>query len=64
MTQFKRPYFCQNLILAPSKTLWWSVGAKVLRKLSMPGRPTNLDNSRARVGWLVGWLVVLGLTVL
>ena len=24
----------------------WSGGAKVLRKLSVPGRPTNLDNSR------------------
>ena len=27
----------------------WSGGAKVLDKLSVPGRPTNLDNSRARV---------------
>ena len=26
----------------------WSGGAMVLGKLSMPGRPTNLDNSRAR----------------
>ena len=26
----------------------WSGGAKVLGKLSVPGRPTNLDNSRAR----------------
>ena len=24
----------------------WSGGAKVLRKLSVPGRPTNLNNSR------------------
>ena len=34
----------------------WSGGAKVLGKLSVPGRPTNLDNSRARAycacsGW-------------
>ena len=37
----------------------------VLGKLPVPGRPTNLDNSRARVGrMLVGWLVVLGLTAL
>ena len=26
----------------------WSGGAKVLEKRSVPGRPTNLDNSRAR----------------
>ena len=26
----------------------WSGGAMVLGKLSAPGRPTNLDNSRAR----------------
>ena len=26
----------------------WSGGAKVLGKLSVPGRPTNLDYSRAR----------------
>ena len=36
----------------------WSGGAKVLGKLSVPGCPTNLDNSRAkaycacsRCGW-------------
>ena len=40
------------------KTWGWSGGAKVLGKLSVPGRPTNLDNSRAgaycacsRCGW-------------
>ena len=27
----------------------WSSDAMVLGKLSVPGRPTNLDNSRARV---------------
>ena len=27
---------------------WWSGGAEVLGKLLVPGRPTNLDNSRAR----------------
>ena len=26
----------------------WSGSAKVLGKLSVPGRPTNLDNCRAR----------------
>ena len=38
----------------------WSGGAKVLGKLSVPGRPTSLDDSRARAycacsrcGW--GW---------
>ena len=34
---------------SPSMTPWgWSGGAKVLGKLSVPGRPTNLDDSRAR----------------
>ena len=28
--------------------LGWSGGAMVLGKLPVPGRPTNLDNSRAR----------------
>ena len=28
--------------------MWWSGGAKVLGKLSVPGHPTNLDVSRAR----------------
>ena len=29
--------------------IWgWSGGAKVLGKLSVPGRPTSLDDSRAR----------------
>ena len=27
---------------------WWLGGAKVLGKLSLPGHPTNLDDSRAR----------------
>ena len=27
----------------------WSGGAKMLGKLSVPGRPTNLDNSRTMV---------------
>ena len=32
-----------------SPFLWgWSGGAKVLGKLSVPGRPTSLDDSRAR----------------
>ena len=34
------------LILNESKG--WSGGAKVLRKLSVPGRPSNFDNSRGR----------------
>ena len=43
-----------------SQFLGWSGGAKVLGKLPVPGRPTNLDQSRARAccacsrcGW--GW---------
>ena len=33
-----------------SDFLWsrWSGGAKLLRKLPVPGRPTNLDYSRAK----------------
>ena len=45
----------------------WSGGAMVLGKLSVPRRPTNLDNSRARAycacsrcGWgLFGHLIVV-----
>ena len=44
----------------------WSGGAKVLRKLPVPGRPTNLDYSRARAycacsrcGWGVVWTFFL-----
>ena len=40
----------------------WSGGAKVLGKLSVPGRPTSLDDSRARAycacsrcGWGFVW---------
>ena len=40
----------------------WSGGAKVLGKLSVPGRPTRLDDSRARAycacsrcGWGFVW---------
>ena len=32
----------------PQRTRGWSGGAKVLGKLSVPGRPTNLEDSRAR----------------
>ena len=31
------------------RKLGWSGGAMVLDKLPVPGRPTNLDHSRARV---------------
>ena len=31
-----------------SEVRGWSGGAKVLGKLSVPGRPTSLDDSRAR----------------
>ena len=31
----------------------WSGGAKVLDNLSVPERPTNLDNSRARAYWVL-----------
>ena len=38
---FRMPYFIRSY-------LGWSGGAMVLGKLPVPGRPTNLDNSRAR----------------
>ena len=37
--------------MSKQKESWgrgWSGGAKVLGKLSVPGRPTSLDDSRAR----------------
>ena len=44
--------------LAPVPMYGWSVGAMVLGKLPVPGRPTDLDHSRAgaycacsRCGW-------------
>ena len=44
----------------------WSGGAKVLGKLSVPGRPTSLDDSRARsycacsrCGWGFVWTFFL-----
>ena len=36
------------LLLVFTITGGWSGGAKVLGKLSVPGRPTSLDDSRAR----------------
>ena len=36
------------LVRVPRKSRGWSVGAKVLGKLSVPVRPTSLDDSRAR----------------
>ena len=50
-------YTYTHSIIAPSLK-GWSGGAKVLGKLPVPGRPTNLDYSRAgaccacsRCGW-------------
>ena len=47
----------------------WSGGAKVLGKLSVPGRPTSLDYSRARAycacnrcGWGFVWTFFLSST--
>ena len=37
-----------RLSVSPSIRWVWSGGAKVLGKLSVPGRPTSLDDSRAR----------------
>ena len=37
-----------DVIRDTKKNRGWSDGAKVLDKLSVPGRPTSLDNSRAR----------------
>ena len=38
----------KRFVLFIIKTRGWSGGAKVLGKLSAPGRPTSLDDSRAR----------------
>ena len=39
----------QKLPASPSTPSWgWSGNAEVLGKLPVPGRPTNLDYSRAR----------------
>ena len=37
----------ESLSCASANNRGWSGGAKVLGKLAVPGRPTNLDNSRA-----------------
>ena len=37
-----------RLIVCTLPDIGWSSGAKVLGKLPVPGRPTNLDYSRAR----------------
>ena len=44
--------------------LGWSGGAKVLGKLSVSGRPTSLDDSRARVGVGGGCLDIFSLVYL
>ena len=43
-------FFCSNSLrnCGSSCALGWSGGAMVLGKLPVPGRPTNLDYSRAR----------------
>ena len=53
---------CEQLMDAHdiyANSAWgWSGGAMVLGKLSAPGRPTNLDWSRARAYWACsrcGW---------
>ena len=40
--------FFPNIINKPMSYRGWSGGAKVLSKLSVPGRPTSLDDSRVR----------------
>ena len=51
-----------NCLLHTKKRWGWFGGAKVLGKLSVPGRPTGLGDSRARAycacsrcGWGVVW---------
>ena len=41
-------YTVMSAILLLRYVRGWSGGAKVLGKLPVPGRPTNLDDSRAR----------------
>ena len=45
---YKPPAERINLPPNPSPSQRWSGGAKVLGKLPVPGRPTNLDYSRTR----------------
>ena len=40
--------FSPHFSLKPFHSWGWSGGAMVLGKLPVPGRPTNLDHSRAR----------------
>ena len=40
--------FSQISLIHPFSLSGWSDGEKVLCKFSVPGRPTNLDNRRAR----------------
>ena len=55
------PYTVNSLALTVKKPCiisGWSGGAMVLGKLPVPGRPTNLDDSRARAycaGSRCGW---------
>ena len=61
------PYIpCVVVFSGLSTTGGWSGGAKVLGKLSVPGRPTSLDDSRARAycacsryGWGFVWTCFL-----
>ena len=41
-------FFYYYYVSTPPFFRGWSGGAKVLGKLSVPGRPTHLDFSRAR----------------
>ena len=48
----------EELLYYPRRRRGWSGGAKVLGKLSVPRRPTNLNDSRARAycaGSRCGW---------
>ena len=42
-------FCCQNLITSIKVITGWSGGAMVLGKLTVPGRPANLDYGRTRV---------------
>ena len=62
-------HFTLLYLFSPNPSIWkrgWSGGAKVLGKLSVPGRPTSLNDSRekaycacSRCGWGFVWTFLL-----
>ena len=65
-SSFQSQLYYRDTLGSSTKLRGWSGGAKVLGKLSVPGRPTSLDDSRARAycacsrcGWGFVWTFFL-----